>query len=124
MNRKILRHTVLLSVITLGLVSCLGGDENIQSSSTASNTASTAQTIQPSQQGLVVAVDPATGELHTPTKAQQQTLRFQEQQLQKTTGSKALKEKILADGTVMIDLQGQFQHQIEVDVIQKESATH
>lgn len=124
MNRKILRYTLLLSAVTLGLVSCLGGDENIQSSSTASNTTQATQAIQPSQQGLVVAVDPATGELRTPTKAQQQTLRFQEQQLQKTTGSKPLKEKVLADGTVMIDLQGRFQHQIEVEVIQKEPATH
>ena len=119
MNQKMLRNTLLLSAITLGLISCLGGDENIQSSSTAVNTANTTQTIQPSQQGLVVAVDPATGELYTPTKVQQQTLRFQEQQLQKTTDSKVLKEKVLADGTVMIDLQGQFQHQIEVEVIQK-----
>jgi len=113
MNRKILLHTVLLSVTTLGLISCLGKDENIQSSA-ALNTANTTQT---TQQGLVVAVDPATGELRTPTKIEQQTLRFQEHQLQKTTGSESLKEKVLADGTVMIDLQGQFQHQIEVEII-------
>ena len=118
MNRKILRHILLLSVTTLGLVSCLGSDENIQSSATASNTTQT------TQQGLMVAVDPATGELRTPTKAQQQILRFHEHQLQKTTDSYVLEEKILADGTVMIDLQGQFQHQIEVEIIQKKPVTH
>ena len=116
MNRKILLRTLLLSVTTLGLISCLGKDENIQPSQPSSVKLDTTKN---TQQGLTVAVDPVTGKFRAPTREEQQTLQFQEHQLQKTTGSgsTALKETVLADGTVMIDLKGQFHHQIEVKVV-------
>lgn len=127
MHRKTLLGTLLLSVITLGLVACLGQDENIQSSNTSakqntsatSTTSASPNTTLPTASGLTVAVDASTGKLRAPTAEERQTLRFQEQQLQQTAGSEALEEKPLADGGMMIDLKGQFQHQIEVEVVPK-----
>lgn len=125
MYHKILLRTLLLTVTTLGLVSCLSQDENIQSSSqipdkTTTPTVKNTHNTPLQQQGLTVAVDPTTGTLRAPTAEEKHALSFQEKQVQGVTtglGSGTLEEKVLPDGTVMIDLKGQFQHQINVEVI-------
>lgn len=123
MKQTILLRTLLLSVTTLGLFSCSGNDENIHSSSATTNKQETkiSQTTQKTQtqqqQGLMAYADPKTGELREPTAEEKQILRFQEKQLKATVGSAPLEETVLPDGTVMVDLKGQYQHQINVEVI-------
>lgn len=125
MYHKILLHSLIFALTTLGLVSCLSQDENIQASSQTSDKATIKQNTTTTQntslpQGMTVAVDPTTGELRAPTAEEKQELRFQERQLQGVTsgaGASTLQEEVLPDGTVMIDLKGQFQHQINAEMV-------
>lgn len=124
MYHKILLRSLILALTSLGLVSCLSQDENIQASSQTSDKSTIKQntTTQNTSlpQGMTVAVDPTTGELRAPTAEEKQELRFQERQLQGVTsgsGASTLKEETLPDGTVMIDLKGQFQHQIKAEMV-------
>lgn len=73
-----------------------------------------ATAVPPAAAGMVVAIDPETGEITMPTPEQMQTLTRQE-----TTGllrtTAGLQQVRLPDGTVMLDLQGRF---LEFAVVQ------